>query len=134
MAQARRGLSPEHKKAMSEGRAQSKAINRYLEFLEESKPRRGRRRDLSRIHEQIASIDAVLPEAHGLRKVDLMQQRADLAGELERNRGLDDRDQLEADFVKYAAAYSERKGISYKTWLAFGVPTTILDKCNIGRW
>jgi hypothetical protein len=41
--------------------------------------------------------------------------------------------QLEKDFVKAAAPYSERKGISYSAWREVGVPAAVLDKAGIAR-
>jgi hypothetical protein len=38
------GLSEDHKAALAEGRAQGRAVRRYLEALEAHRPRRGRKR------------------------------------------------------------------------------------------
>ena len=40
---------------------------------------------------------------------------------------------LEADFVKTAAKYAERKGISYAAWRELGVPADVLKKAGISR-
>ena len=50
--------------------------------------------------------------------------------ELQDNR---DHSALEAAFVSYAAAYSERKGISYAAWREAGVSPTVLTKAGIRR-
>jgi hypothetical protein len=40
---------------------------------------------------------------------------------------------LEAGFIKVAAAYSKRKGISYAAWRAVGVEPTVLKQAGISR-
>ena len=40
---------------------------------------------------------------------------------------------LEAGFVEYAKAYSERKGITYAAWREAGVPASILKDAGIKR-
>ena len=39
-----RAMSDEHKAALAEGREQGRVVRRYLEALESSRPKRGRRR------------------------------------------------------------------------------------------
>jgi hypothetical protein len=51
---------------------------------------------------------------------DSMQTTVDLSG-------------FEADFVKAAKGYSERKGISYTAWRELGVPAAVLKQAGIGR-
>jgi hypothetical protein len=41
--------------------------------------------------------------------------------------------ELEQDFVKAAAGYSERKGISYAAWRELGVSAATLKAAGIGR-
>ncbi|MHB8190385.1 MAG: hypothetical protein ACYDHP_08215 [Ferrimicrobium sp.] len=131
MTQAARAMSEEHKRALSEGRAQSKAINEYLRFLEESRPKRGRRRDASRVSEQLLAVESKLQEARGLQKVELLQLRADLQEEMARLESTGDRVTLENEFARHAKAYSERKGIRYRTWVRFGVPTDLLERAGV---
>ena len=41
--------------------------------------------------------------------------------------------QLEAEFVKFAKSYSERKAISYAAWREVGVSAATLKAAGIGR-
>ena len=54
-------MSDEHKAALAEGRNQGRAVRRYLEALEQNKPKRGRKRtadsvqrDLTRTEDDLA--------------------------------------------------------------------------------
>ena len=44
-----RTMSDDHKAALAEGRAQGRAVSRYLEALAANKPKRGRKRTGSRV-------------------------------------------------------------------------------------
>ena len=109
-------MSKEHKAALAEGRDQGRAVRRYLEALEANKPRRGRKRS---------------PES--MKRLHLVQERLDLQSALDASESNVDLAQLEKDFVKSAAPYSERKSISYSAWRELGVPTHVLDKAGITR-
>lgn len=43
-APLRRAMSDEHKAALAEGRDQGRAVRRYLDALEQHRPKRGRKR------------------------------------------------------------------------------------------
>ena len=45
----------------------------------------------------------------------------------------DDLPQLEADFIKVAASYGERKNISYSTWREFGVSGDVFKAAGVKR-
>ncbi|GIU84704.1 MAG: hypothetical protein KatS3mg008_1479 [Acidimicrobiales bacterium] len=129
-------MSEDHKKALAEGREQSAAVRRYLEALEESKPRRGRKRTPESIQKQLERINQQIASASPLRKLSLEQQRIELEQALEnlqRESSGPDLATLEKDFVKAAKAYSERKGISYQAWRKVGVPADVLKKAGITR-
>ena len=58
----------------------------------------------------------------------------DLEAELEQLQGgAVDLSDLEADFVKVAADYGARKGISYTAWREAGVDAAVLKKAGIKR-
>ena len=59
--------------------------------------------------------------ASPVRELELVQERFDLESELATMQAKVDPTTLEAGFVKVAAAYSKRKGISYAAWRAVGV-------------
>lgn len=127
------GMTEEHKKALAEGRAQSRAVKNYLEALEAHKPRRGRKRSPESIRRRLDRIHQELPDADPLKELQLTQERMDLERELETLEQKDNLKGLEKEFVKNAKGYSERKGISYKAWREVGVPAAVLKEAGIGR-
>jgi hypothetical protein len=130
---ASRSMSDEHKAALAEGREQGRAVRRYLEALESTKPRRGRKRTPESIHKRLAAIEEQLGSADPLNRVHLVQERIDLEQELAAGTNGVDLEGLEAEFVAAAAAYGQRKGISYDAWRAAGVEPRVLRAAGIGR-
>lgn len=126
-------MSDQHKAALAKGREEGRAVRRYLEALEQHKPRRGRKRTTDSVKKRITAIDQRLPEADALARLHLLQERADLESELERSDATEDLGALEKAFVKVAAAYGDRKGIGYAAWRAAGVSAPVLQKAGIGR-
>lgn len=133
---AKRGpkqVSEEQKQAMAAGRADGRIVKRYLEALEDHRPRRGRKRTPESIKKKLADIDESIAAADPLRRVGLVQQRMDLEAELARLDNTVDISSLERDFAQVAKGYSERKGISYAAWREVGVPTEVLKDSGISR-
>ena len=126
-------MTPEHKAALAEGRAQGRAIRLYLEALDAHKPKRGRRRTEASITARLELIDDQVADADPVKRLDLIQERLDLTDELARMQETVDMSALEADFVAAAAGYSERKGISYSAWRELGVEPAVLKKASIPR-
>ena len=126
-------MSSEHKAALAEGRDQGRAVRRYLEALEANKPRRGRKRSPESLKKRLVAIESEIASADPLKRVHLVQERADVQDALAASESKVDLAQLEKDFVSSARPYSERKGISYATWREVGVPVAVLDKAGIGR-
>ncbi|MDA8381271.1 MAG: hypothetical protein M0020_10720 [Actinomycetota bacterium] len=126
-------MSSHHKAAMAEGRQQSRVVRRYLEALEESKPKRGRKRTPESVRRELAAVKAKLDEANSLDRLLLTQQRKDLEAELERSVPAADISALEQEFVKLAKPYGERRGLDYGTWREVGVPATVLERAGIPR-
>jgi hypothetical protein len=126
-------MSSQHKAALAEGREQGRAVRRYLEALEAHKPRRGRKRSPESMKKRLDNVEAEIATADPLKRLHLVQERLDLQTALEASQSNVDLAQLEKDFVKAAAPYSERKGISYSAWRELGVPTDVLDKARIVR-
>jgi hypothetical protein len=131
--QSNRSMSQEHKDALAEGRAQGKAIREYLEALEAHKPKRGRKRTPESIKNRLQRIDLELLDADAIRRVALVQERMDLQSELASNEAGVNLDALEREFVRHAADYSARKGISYAAWREVGVPAATLKAAGISR-
>ena len=129
-----RSMTDEHKAALAEGREQGRVVRRYLEALESHRPKRGRRRTPESIAKRIAAIDEQLPSADALSRLHLLQERMDLEGELASANGDGiDMDELEAAFTEVAAAYGERKGLTYEAWRSIGVEPRVLKAAGIER-
>ncbi len=129
-----REMSDEHKAALAEGRTQGRAVRVYLEALAANKPKRGRKRTPDSVKKRLATIATELGAADPLNRLQLTQEQFDLEAELTALDGpAVDLASLEADFVAAAAAYAERKGISYAAFRAVGVAPTVLSKAGIRR-
>lgn len=132
-ASKKRTMSDAHKNAIAEGRKQAKAVSDYLEALAANKPKRGRQRTPDSIKARIEKIDGELADADELTKLNLEQEKLDLAAELEAKSATVDLSALEAAFVEHAAAYGARKGISYGVWRKSGIAPAVLKKAGISR-
>jgi hypothetical protein len=126
-------MTDEHKAALAEGRSQGRAVRGYLEALEATKPKRGRKRTPDSIKKRLDAIDAALADADKLTELKLRQERANLERELEAGGVAVDLSALERDFVAVAGAYGKRQGITYQVWRDTGVPAAVLKKAGIGR-
>jgi hypothetical protein len=126
-------MTAQHKAALAKGREEGLAVRRYLEALESSRPRRGRRRTPASITKRLAAIETELANADPLTRLHLIQQKKDLTDELDRTGESEDVEALEKQFVKVARAYGERKGISYGTWRTAGVSAAVLQKAGVPR-
>lgn len=123
-------MSKEHKAALAQGRLEARSVKAYLASL--GPKRRGRPVTKDSLQKKISDIDDKLKaEANPLRRLDLMQSRAEAEHALGVAGSGPDQEALAADFVKHAKAYSARKGISYATWREFGVPAEVLRKAGI---
>lgn len=130
---SKRTMSDAHKTAIAEGRRQAKAVSDYLEALAANKPKRGRQRTPDSINARIAKIEDELAGADAISALNLRQEKIDLEAELASKSAGVDLSGLEAAFVEHAAAYGERKGISYGVWREAGVAPAVLKKAGISR-
>ena len=126
-------MTDQHKAALAKGREEGLAVRRYLEAIESSRPRRGRRRTPISIAKRLEIIETELTTADPLTRLHLIQQKKDLTEELERNADTEDITELEKQFVKVARAYGDRKGISYGTWRTAGVSAAVLQRAGVAR-
>jgi hypothetical protein len=129
----RKPMSTGHKAALARGRAESASVRHYLEALETSKPKRGRKRTPASIDKRLGSIENQLVNADALTKLHLLQEQKDLTDERLRVAKVKDLTTLEKQFIKVAQAYGKRKGISYGTWRAAGVSAQVLQAAGISR-
>ncbi len=126
-------MTQEHKKALSEGRRQGRIVRDYLEGLEATKPRRGRKRTKDTVNKRIAAIESELENAAPLRKLEMIQERLDLLDELETFDETVDMAALEEQFISVAQPYAERRGISYAAFREMGIAAPVLKRAGIGR-
>ena len=126
-------MSEEHKAALARGREEGRVVRRYLEALESSKPRRGRKRTPESIKKRLVAIDASLATVDPLSRLHLIEERQRLETELAHTGETVDMAALEKSFVKVARVYGERKGISYSAWRTVGVSASVLQQAKIPR-
>ncbi len=137
MAQNKRGpkspMTDEHKAALAAGRTESRIVKNYLDGLETNRPKRGRKRTSDSIKKRLVEIEASLPDADPLSRLNLVQERMDLQEELETMGTKVDITALENDFTRVARSYSVRRGISYAAWREIGVEPAVLKKAGLTR-
>ncbi len=126
-------MSADHKAALARGREEGRTVRRYLEALESSKPRRGRKRTPESIKKRLDAIDNSLATVDPLSRLHLIEERQRLETELAHSGETVDVAALEKSFIKVARPYGERKGISYSAWRAVGVSATVLQQAKIPR-
>ncbi len=126
-------MSAEHKAALAKGREEGRVVRLYLEALESTKPRRGRKRTPDSIRKRLATVEAALPEADPLSRLHLVEERQRLEAELAHSGDVVDLAALEKSFIKVARQYGERKGISYSAWRTVGVSAPVLQQAKITR-
>ena len=132
-ATKKKPITKQHKEAMAVGRTQGSAVRRYLDALEENKPKRGRKRSPETMKKRMAQVDEELKTATGLDRVHLTQERINLERHLSAASATVDMSALEKEFIGAAAEYGKRKGLSYAAWRASGVSAEVLAKAGITR-
>ena len=128
-----KNMTDEHKAALAAGRAEGRAVKKYLEALAEHKPKRGRKRTPDSINARLRKIDDEFIGADPVKQLNLVQERIDLNAELASMEDPVDLSALEDEFVGAAKSYGERKGISYAAWREVGVPAAALKRAGISR-
>jgi len=130
----RRSLAPSHKQALARGRSEAAIVNRYLLALGTTK-RRGRPISKERMTTRVDAAHQQLAASTGLAKLLAAQELRDLEHALSEIRQRDPANlrSLEAAFVRVAARFSVRRGISYGAWREVGVPAAILQRAKIRR-
>ena len=128
-----RTMSDTHKAALAEGRAQGRAVRHYLEALESSKPKRGRKRTRESVAKRLEAVEALLETADPVKRLQRSQERRDLEAGLAADEETGDLAGIEAEVLAAAKPYSGRKGISYAAWREIGVPASTLRTAGITR-
>lgn len=125
-------MSKAHKEALADGRRQAASIKKYLEAMASRRP--GRPITVESLKDRIAKIEKKLAtETDPLKRVELVQGRMDAEDQLRSLKAKVNIKDLEADFVKNAKPYSERRGITYSAWREAGVSAEVLRKAGIPR-
>ncbi|MGO9028957.1 MAG: hypothetical protein ACLQOZ_10070 [Acidimicrobiales bacterium] len=132
-ARKKTSMSDAHKAALAKGREEGRIVRRYLEALESTKPRRGRKRTPESIKRRLDTIETSIAEADPLSRLHLIEEKQRLEAELSTTGDTVDLGALEKSFVKVARPYGERKGISYSAWRAVGVSAPVLQQAKIAR-
>ena len=122
-------------KMTAQEKAENKAVRDYLDVLVTGTPKRGRKRTPDSVKARISAIGEAMADASATKRLSLVQERLDLAAELDAmaRAGTVDMGGLEAGFVKTAASYGSRRGISYAAWREMGVSATTLKSAGIRR-
>jgi hypothetical protein len=133
---AKRQMTAEHKAALARGRESGRIVRAYLDALEASKGKRGRRVSTESLTARLRETNEKIGrEEDPLRRLNLVQAAINIEAELAR-RGRDgniDLPKLEQAFITSAKAYAESKGITYAAWREIGVPPAVLKSAGIGR-
>ena len=124
-------MTDDHKAALAQGRAESRVLKAYLTVATTPK-KRGRPVTRASLEDRIATLDKkAQTEDDPLARVELIQARIDAQRSLDDLGTAADLEALESGFVEYAAAYSDRKGITWTAWREAGVPAATLRKAGI---
>ncbi len=124
-------MDDEHKAKLAQGRRDAAAVKAYLDFIEEHKPKRGRKRTRETVQRQLESVVAELEMARSLRRLQLIQQRDDLEAELEAMSPDVDGDVLRRSFIEVAGRYAAAKGISRSAFREMNVDAKTLTEAGI---
>ena len=116
-------------------KAEVAGVREYLKALEQNAPRRGRKRTPDGVRKHLAAIDAQMDGASVTKRLGLVQERIDLEAALEALTAASTVDiaALEKSFVRHAASYGGRRGISYAAWREVGVSAATLKAAGIRR-
>lgn len=129
---AKRTMSSDQRAAMSRGRIEASAVRKYLDALQASQSRSGKK-DASSITAQIEQVDKQMVDADALKVLKLRQRRRDLNKQLAALETQVRPEDLEQGFLEHANAYAERNGIEYSTWREAGVPARVLRSAGISK-
>lgn len=129
-----RKMSASHKQALSEGRAMSSTVDRYLAAINTPK-RRGRKVSKDTLAQRLVAARARAKIATGVDRVVAAQEVRDLQAKIAQSATTSavDLKSLEAAFVKVAKRFSDNRGIRYGAWRDVGVPADVLQRAGVAR-
>ena len=120
-----------HKAKLAQGRADARAVKAYLEYLENNRPKRGRRRTEESITARLTAIDSELESASPLARLNLFQEQEDLGAELQAMQQKVDGTELRAGFVEAAGRYATSKNIRRSAFRKMGIDAQTLTEAGI---
>lgn len=120
-----------HKAKLAQGRADARAVKKYLEFLEENRPKRGRRRTSESIQKRLEAIEVELESVSPLARLNLFQEQMDLTAELSTMGEKVDGSALRAAFIEAAGRYATSKGLSKAAFKHMGIDAPTLREAGI---
>lgn len=124
-------MDADHKAKLAKGRADARAVKAYLEYLENNRPKRGRRRTEESIAARLTAIDAEIEDASPLARLNLFQEQEDLQAEIETMQQKVDGTELRAAFVEAAARYASAKGIKRAAFRKMGIDAQTLSEAGV---
>lgn len=126
-------MSSAHKQALANGRAEGRIIREYLEIVEATRPRRGRKRTPESITRRLSLIATEMKTADPVTKVRLIQERLNLRSELAGMKSKAEVAAAETKFVKVVKKFSDRNDITFDAWREVGVSPSVLKKAGIAQ-
>jgi hypothetical protein len=125
-------LSPGHEHALTEERAMSATVDRYLRALNATN-RRGRDASKASLQARVYEARARYKLTNGVEKLLAAREVRDLQVQLAAMSGATETDleAFEAAFVDIARWFGAMRGIGHGAWVAAGVPATVLKKAGI---
>jgi hypothetical protein len=133
MAAKKSAMTNSHKQALANGRAEGRIIREYLEIVEATKPRRGRKRTPESIAKRLSVINTEMKTADPVTKVRLIQERLNLRNELAGMKSKTEVAAAEQKFVKVAKKFSDRNDITFDAWREVGVSPAVLKRAGINE-
>jgi len=124
-------MDADHKAKLAQGRADARAVKAYLEYLENNRPKRGRRRTEESIGARLEVIDAELETASPLARLNFYQEQTDLQDELAAMQQKSDGSELKAAFAEAAGRYAKSKGIGKAAFKQMGIDAKTLSEAGI---
>lgn len=124
-------MDEEHKRKLAQGRKDARSVKAYLEFLEENRPKRGRRRTKESIAKRLTAIDEELEAASPLARLNLYQEQMDLVSEVDAMGDKIDSTEVRAGFVDAAGRYAESKGLTKAAFKLMGIDAATLREAGI---
>jgi len=125
-------MSDQHKRALANGRVETKAVRDYLSALQTHERKRGKQRTLKSVNGHLAAVEERLadPAVDPVDRVLLTQERLNLQAErsaMEETR----LESLEIRFIAVAKSFSDRNGLTWDAWRAAEVPPAVLRRAGI---